>query len=163
LLYFSGHGLNGSFLPIDSDGYKNRISYDDIKEILNESKAKHKVCIADACYSGSLLASKSGYSESMELFYQTLENSLGGTAFLLSSKQQETSLESGGLRQGIFSHFLLRGLKGEADADQNHIISLNELYEYVYKSVKAYTNNAQTPILAGNYDKNMPVGVTRSR
>jgi uncharacterized caspase-like protein len=80
----------------------------------------------------------------------------------LSSKKEEYSLESEGLRQGIFSHFLIKGLKGDADTNGDKIVSVTELYKYVYGSVRDYTKMAQTPILAGRFDEDMPVGVVRS-
>ena len=161
MLYFAGHGINGYYLPFDSDGYKNRISYDEIKRVLENSEAKHKLCIADACYSGSLMAQRSAYGESLDLFYSTFEKTKGGTAFLLSSKQEETSLESSGMRQGVFSHYLIDGLKGACDVNKDRIITIRELYDYVYANVKKFSGNAQTPVIAGNYDNNMPVGVVR--
>lgn len=163
LLYFAGHGINGYYLPFDSDGYKNRISYDEIKRILESSQAKHKLCIADACYSGSLLAQRSAFGESLDLFYSTFEKTKGGTAFLLSSKQEETSLESTGMRQGIFSHYLINGLKGASDSNKDRIITIKELYDYISYQVKKSTAFAQNPVIAGNYDNNMPVGVVRER
>ncbi len=159
--FFSGHGINGSFLPIDSDGYRNRLSYQELKSALETCKAKQKLYVADACYSGSLLASRSALTQSVEMLYSKLNESSGGTAFLLSSKKEEFSLESKGLRQGIFSHFLIKGLKGDADKNLDKIVSVSELYRYVHKHVKEYTKMAQTPILAGKFDADMPVGVVR--
>ena len=117
--------------------------------------------MADACYSGSILASRTALSQSLELFYDKLNETSGGTAFLLSSKKEEYSLESQGLRQGIFSHYLIKGLKGDADTDMNKIVSISELYNYVYTRVRSYTKQAQTPVLAGRFDEEMPVGVIR--
>jgi len=162
MLYYSGHGLDGSFLPIDFDGYNNKLRHYDVKKILEKSKAKHKVCIADACYSGSLLASKDGFSAPLNNYYNKFLEVKGGTAFLMSSKQEEVSLEAGGLRQGVFSHYVLKGLKGDADKNDNKIITISELYKYVYKHVRDYSGNTQTPILAGDYDALMPVGMMRN-
>ncbi|MEL6865079.1 MAG: caspase family protein, partial [Bacteroidota bacterium] len=58
ILYFSGHGLKGSFLPIDFDGFNNKLFHEEINEIFKSSPAKYKLCIADACHSGSLFAMK---------------------------------------------------------------------------------------------------------
>lgn len=161
VFYYSGHGLEGSFLPIDYDGFANAIQHDEIKNMFNKSHAKYKVCYADACHSGSLLAAKSPYSSSLLYFYEDLNNASGGTAFLMSSKDKEYSLEDGGLRQGIFSHYLIKGLAGEADADKNYIVTISELYKYVNGHVKEYTANAQTPLIAGDYDEQMPVSFVR--
>ena len=78
---------------------------------------------------------------------------------LSSSKQDEVSLEYSGMRQGVFSHFLIRGLKGEANQDGDHIVDLSELFSYVYKNVQHYTNRSQTPSIGGDYDRKMPVAM----
>ena len=159
--FFSGHGINGSFLPIDSDGYRNSLAYAEVKDKLQACRAKQKLYVADACHSGSLLASRTTLTESIDMLYSKLNESTGGTAFLLSSKKEEFSLESKGLRQGVFSHFLIEGLKGFADQDQDKIVTVSELYRYVYSHVRDYTKQAQSPILAGRFDEAMPVGMIR--
>ncbi|MCB9283399.1 MAG: caspase family protein [Lewinellaceae bacterium] len=162
LLYFSGHGLKGAFLPIDFDGYNNKLEHDEINAILANSPAKYKLLIADACHSGSLLAMKGGEVKGiLENYYSTLAQAEPGTALIMSSKSEETSLESSGLRQGVFSHFLIRGLKGEADADHNRVVTVQELFDYITENVRKYTGNRQSPVIKGDYDPNMPVSVVR--
>jgi hypothetical protein len=162
VFYFSGHGLDGHFLPQDYDGINNRLMHSDLKAIFEQSKAKHKVMIADACFSGSMLAMKQPFSmQQMQSFYRAFENSQGGMALFMSSKSQEYSLEDQGLRSGIFSHYLIRGLKGEADFDGNKIVTVSEAFDYVYKNVRSYTSNAQTPTISGKYALNMPLSFVR--
>ncbi len=162
MLYFSGHGLKGSFLPIDFDGFNNKIYHDEINDIFRQSPAKYKLVIADACHSGSWMATRGdGVESTLEAFYTSLAQAQQGTALIMSSKGEENSLESSGLRQGVFSHFLLRGLKGEADGDANNVISVGELYNYIYDNVKDYTANRQSPVIKGDYDTKMTVGVVR--
>ncbi len=161
MLYFSGHGLKGSFLPIDFDGYNNKIYHEEINEILENSPAKYKLCIADACHSGSLFAMKGNVENALSNYYKSLAQAQSGTALIMSSKSDETSLESSGLRQGVFSHFLIRGLKGEADADGNHIVSVQELYDFIGENVRTYTGMRQSPVIKGDYDGKMTVAVIR--
>ena len=161
MLYYSGHGLPGSFLPVDFDGFNNKLRHDDIKDLLEESKAKHKLCLADACHSGSLMAMRAPFDKKLKKYYDAFENSSGGTALLLSSKGDEFSLEDKGLRQGIFSHYLIRGLKGEADHNKDKIVTVDELFDFVYDKVRIYTGNVQTPTISGEYDPEMPVAVVR--
>lgn len=161
LVYLAGHGFQGFYLPTDSDGYRNKLEYEDIKERLQLCQARQKLVIADACYAGSLLAAKTPMFESVDLFYKKLQSSGGGTAFLLSSKSEEVSLESQGLRQGIFSHYLVEGLKGEADTDKDKLVTLDELYTFVYSKVRKYTGNLQSPVLAGDIDRTMPLASLR--
>lgn len=161
LFYFSGHGLEGSFLAIDYDGYNNKLEHTEITQLLKASRAKHKIVLADACHSGSILTARTTMSETLRRYYQAFEQSKGGTALLMSSKGEEYSLEDGGLRSGIFSHFLVRGLKGEADMDGNKIITIKELFDFIHKNVRIYTGNIQTPTLTGDFDEGMPIGIVR--
>lgn len=162
-LYFSGHGLKGAFLPSDFDGFNNRLEHKEINDILGKSEAKYKLCIADACHSGSLMAMKSGDpADPLTKYYEALASAEAGTALIMSSKSEETSLESSGLRQGVFSHFLIRGLKGEADANNDRIVTIKELYDFILTNVRRYTGNRQSPTLEGSYDSKMAVGVVRS-
>lgn len=162
LVYYSGHGLEGSFVPIDFDGYENLVKHEEVIEILSRSKARYKMCFADACHSGSMTAKKSAdVDNTIEKYYNAFLDRRGGTAFMLSSKAEEFSLEDGGLRQGVFSHFLIRGLKGEADVDYDNIVTIEELFDFVHFEVRRYTGNVQTPTMVGRYDHKMPVAVVR--
>lgn len=161
LFYFSGHGLEGAFLPSDYDGFNRRIAHQEVSDIMKESKARHKLVIADACHSGSLLAAKIPVQDALVKYYDAFEQSQGGIALMMSSKREEYSLEDAGLRSGVFSHFLIEGLKGKADYDGNKILTIEELFDYVYNRVRGYTANVQTPTLSGSFDRSMPVGVIR--
>jgi hypothetical protein len=165
LFYFSGHGLEDSFLPSDYDGEQQRLFYSEIEEILKMGKARHKIVLADACHAGAFspdLAAKSpNFNAALNEFYKAFEVSEGGVALLLSSRGEEFSLEDGGLRSGVFSHFLIRGLKGAADEDNNGIVNIQELYSYVRVRVREYTAGAQSPVLKGDFDPEMPLGIAR--
>jgi len=50
-------------------------------------------------------------------------------------------------------------MKGEADTNGDALVSVEELYRFVAKEVRTYTGNRQSPIIKGNYDKKMPVGM----
>jgi hypothetical protein len=167
LLYYSGHGLDGCFLPVDYDGYNNKLRHEEIKQVFMQSKAKHKLCIADACHSGSLnynegLAAKGPAPVTLERYYQAFEDTDGGIALLMSSKAEELSLEDHGLRQGVFTYYVLQGLKGKADANGDFLVTIKELYNYVHDRVIDYTAGAQTPVITGSYDDAMPVALRRN-
>jgi hypothetical protein len=165
IFYFSGHGLTGAFLPVDYDGVRNKLLHSEVQKIFAKCPAKFKLCIADACHSGSLLAQRADRDKEMiDTYYKALSEASGGTALLMSSKADEDSLESTPLRQGVFSHFLLRGIKGEADANGDKIVTIQELFNYVEHAVDSFAkenNRYQTPCMEGSYDKNMPVSVKK--
>ena len=154
-------------MPIDFDRYNNKLFHDEINEILKQSPAKYKLCIADACHSGGL-AMKGGspdteYSDEQVIntYYNNLAQSDAGTALILSSKLEEISLESSGLRQGVFSHFLIRGLEGEADRNIDKVVTVTELFDFISSNVKSYTDNRQSPVIKGSFDRSMTVSVVR--
>jgi hypothetical protein len=49
----------------------------------------------------------------------------------------------------VFTHYLLQGLKGAADANGDKVVTINEAYSYVYERTKAETEGAQHPQFEG--------------
>ncbi len=162
IIYFAGHGLKGAFVPYDYDGQNNLISHNEILASLSRSNAKHKVLIADACHSGSMIAQRAPFSEALEEYYSDFEQTSGGTALIMSSKENENSLEFAGMRQGVFSYYLLDGLSGKADYNKNGIVEISELFDFVKTNVRKYTQNNQNPVISGDYDPKMPLGNVRN-
>jgi formylglycine-generating enzyme required for sulfatase activity len=90
----------------------------------------------------------------------------GGTAAFFSCKANQRAVEDPTLRQGVFTHFLVRGLLGDADLPlankpADGIITLAELSAYVanntYAHVYAKYKVRQSPELRGDYDLNLPL------
>ena len=160
LFYFSGHGIKGAFLPIDFDGINHPFPHEELLQLIAASNAKHKLIIADACHSGSMFEYLPSHID-LSAFYDAFEQSTGGTALLMSSRKEEISLEDQSMQSGIFSHFMVKALKGAADMNQNNIITIKELHDYVSNRVVAYTKALQKPVIKGDYDPNMPVGYIR--
>lgn len=171
IFYFSGHGLDGALVPYDFDGINHRLYNDELKKAFEACKARHKLFIADACYAGSLLSDNnmskalaargSAVTEMLRRFYSVFENAAPGMAVILSSNSDDLSYEDSGIRSGVFSHFLMKGLAGEADQNHDGLVVLAEIASYVIQKVSHYTVGAQTPLLLGNADDNMPVAVVR--
>lgn len=161
LFYFSGHGQEDALLPFDYDGTYNHLFYKELNGLLQLSKAKHKICLADACNSGNssgMYTMKSGEDASpTRIFTQTQK----GTVMMIASQSNEKSEENSVLRQGTFSYFLIKGLKGEADRNRDNLIAIGELYDYVNRQVKSYTKGSQHPSIFGNYNPEIAVGRVR--
>lgn len=163
LFYFSGHGLDGAILPADFDGFDNRLFYAELTNLLEASRARQKLVMTDACYSGSLMAAKGGGDAMDNRLVIELEKCGSGTALMMSSQQEEYSLEDKGLRAGVFSYYLRQGLKGQADRDGDGIVRIGELFSFVQAQVRARTRERQTPVLKGTFDENMPLAYLRPR
>ena len=74
-----------------------------------------------------------------------------GRAVITASSAMEYAFEAGELADtrevppSVFTSALVQGLEtGEADRDQDGLVGLDELYDYVYDKVRAVTPN-QTP------------------
>jgi hypothetical protein len=146
ILYFSGHGNKGVVIPAD---IPNQVSYSDVKYAFKKTKAKYKLCIIDACYAGSIeqINSTSNYNNQQMLKESRL-------AVLLSSSPNQLSSESIQLGQGLFSYWLIKGMKGAADLNSDKYITAGELFVYTRKAVSKKSNGKQTPNVIGqNLDK----------
>ena len=64
-------------------------------------------------------------------------------------------------KKGVFSHFLIRGLEGEADRNIDKIVTVTELFDFISTNVKSYTANRQSPVIKGSFDRKMTVSVVR--
>ena len=60
--------------------------------------------------------------------------------------------------RGVFTHFLIEGLKGQADYNKNYAVSLGELTSYLSEQVRRETRNAQSPTVSGRYDPALSIG-----
>jgi uncharacterized caspase-like protein len=81
-----------------------------------------------------------------------------------SCEGYEVSRESDkwGGGHGIFTWALLDGLNGKADADNDGIVSLGELLDYVDITVRRETANEQHPAKAGvQFDRKLPMGIVK--
>ena len=172
LIYMSGHGERGMFLPHDFNlaDKSNNLSYHELIGYVQGSKAKSKIILADVCYAGSmtdgLLATKSAsnnqVNSTINAYYEAHDNSNGGLVLILSSSSEEQSIENKGIRHGVFSYFLIDGLKGNADYNTDNIITVEEIHTYTRSNVQYYTNFHQNPVITGSYDNDIPLAVVRN-
>ena len=151
VFFFSGHGYKGGICPYD---FRNAggLSYDYIKKLFKESKAKTKIIMVDGCFSGGIR--EKSIDQPKEVNYKTTQFDQGVMLFL-SSRDEETSLESSGMNNGYFTSSVIQGLRGKADRNKDKIITAAELFLYVSKDVSVRTANRQHPVMWGKFHKNM--------
>ena len=143
---FSGHGYPGGICPYDMSAKdESGISYREIRGILKQSRAKRKIIFADACFSGGIRNNASNN-------HQAHQDS--DVLLFLSSRGGETSIESPFMVNGFFTTYLLRGLRGGADADRNRKITAKELFQFVSQGVKERSKDQQHPVMWGRFDDN---------
>lgn len=150
IFFFSGHGAPGKFMCYDSPLRGNYLTHNEVKAAFKASKAKIKICIADACFSGSMKVSKEQYKKQKDNSGLKATSNLEIIVFM-SSQPWQTSQEKGNLGQGVFTYYIIEALEGKADADRSNSISAKELYSYVRLKVMQSTGNEQTPIMFGKF------------
>lgn len=179
-IYFAGHGSPESpdasnnlfLLPYDAQ-YDSIATTGfpmwDIETALKRFiKAKKVIVIADACHSGGVgqsydIARRSSRGVEINPISSGLQNlsRIGdGVAVISASDDKQLSQESQtwGGGHGVFTYFLLKGLKGEADYSRDGSVTLGELIPYVSEQVRRATRNAQSPTISGKFDPALNIG-----
>jgi len=145
LLFFSGHGVERGgaayLVPIDGDP-DNAIPLAWVNERLEKSAATAKVAIFDCCHAGAKSRGIGGIS-----------GGLRSAVMLLSCSKGELSHNDATSGHGVFTGFLIQGLRGAADgADESakdSQVTISELYRYVRKHVVDWSlaqGKKQTPL-----------------
>ena len=166
IIYFAGHGLaspNGKelyLLPQDGDPdilSRTALSRTELFEEINNLKPKKVTIFLDTCYSGvtreekTLLAS----ARPVRIIADEQDTPKNFTIFSASQIDQISS----GLKEakhGIFSYYLMKGLEGKADSNQDKKITNGELIAYMDENVSQKASELgrkQNPYLAGDPDK----------
>jgi hypothetical protein len=153
LVYMSCHGLldaRGQLWFAASDTLKNLLGSTAVgaswlRERLENCRATRQLVLLDCCFSGAY-ANRKGAAE---VGVETLHGGRGSVV-LTASRATEYSYEGepvdgGALAGSVFTTALVHGLRtGEADLDNDGVITTDEAYEYVYDYLRALGAN-QTP------------------
>ena len=131
-------------------------------------KAKRVVVITDACHAGGVgqsfdVAMRAGRGINITPISSNLQNlsKIGdGICIISASDDSQYSQESQkwGGGHGVFTYYLIKGLKGEADYSKDNRVSLGEIIPYLSEQVRRATRNAQTPTVAGRFDPALCIG-----
>ncbi|MFZ1323037.1 MAG: caspase family protein, partial [Ignavibacteria bacterium] len=108
--------------------------------------------IIDACHSGKLNGGEQGRVHTSKAIRYSLTE---GSTLMLSCDADQLSIEGrewGGGR-GLFSYYLENGLAGLADIDNDNLISLFEIDQYVRKQTYRESEKKQIPIISGDFTK----------
>lgn len=163
-IYFSGHGAPNAktgkafIVPYDGDpAFVDQTGYplDRLYDHLSKLPAKEIVVVLDSCFSGA--GGRSVIAKGMRPMVLSIENPVlagGKTAVLAASSGDQVSSTYDQYKHGLLTYYLLKGLRGEADGDQNGAVELSELFDYVKPQVERTArrefNNEQTPQLLGS-------------
>ena len=161
-LYFAGHGLA-------SDDGKDMylLPYDGLPRLLQESalkrdqlflnikqaKPRSVTVFLDTCYSGTTRGTDMLIS-SRPITIRAIEQSIPNNFTLFSAAAgDQTSKPLEEAKHGMFSYFLMKGMEGDADANNDNKITARELHAYVEQNVVQQSSGSQTPELQGDKER----------
>lgn len=145
VFFFSGHGYPGGFVA-----YDGMLDYSVVRDGMANNKCKNKMIFADACFAGKIRINNNGQSS-------VSAAKKANVMLFLSSRGNETSLEKPGMKNGFFTTYLVKGLRGGADKNRDRTITAKELFNYVHSGVIQLSGNRQHPVMWGKFANNMPV------
>ena len=175
VIYFAGHGApepakpqNMYLLTYDSNPAAlgtSAFPMWDIETVLARYiSAKRVIVFTDACHSGAIsvnFATRGLGTDEQNLVNQyltDLSKTKEGTVVFTASAAGEVSQEFPDLGHGVFTYYMLEGLEGKADYNNDYTITINELMQYVEEQVKRKTHGAQNPTRSQTeYDKEMTI------
>ncbi|WP_460552071.1 caspase family protein [Ferruginibacter profundus] len=168
ILVYSGHGILGKdgkyYFPTSSMNARDftnpesmAISYEAIEQILDNTSARNKLFLIDACHSGivdpkaeTVLDSTTTTQIMEELF--TYVGRGNGATILASSSGDSKSQESDKLKHGFFIQVMLNAIK------EFNTISVSSLKNYLLDQVPQISNLVQRPtVRSENREANFKV------
>jgi hypothetical protein len=179
-VYFAGHGMPGVkkgepyLVPYDADtrfieqtGYKLISFYQDIYKL----KLQRVYVFLDSCFSGMasraaemLIRGARPALIHVEKVRPPSSRSRSSIISLNATSTDEVSHAFHEMKHGLFTYYLLRGLKGEADMDNNGWTSVKELYGYVRTNVRRVSRrmkSEQTPVIVPASNKMKDIALSR--
>ena len=178
IIYFAGHGatekdvmspdgdgLEKYLLPYDADPkdlYASALPMREISHVFHRIHSERLVFLVDSCYSGASggrTISLTGMRANISDAFLDRIASGKGRIILTASGANEVSAEDEKLHHGVFTYFLLEGLRGKADTDKDGVITVDEVYSYVSKHVPQATGQEQHPVKKGTVEGRLILGV----
>ena len=149
LFYYSGHA--------DARGLRlgeEVVPFGELKRQIRELPAEVRLGVLDACRSGEITRIK-GFEVTAPF---ATEDSLSaeGEAWLTATAADEQAQESDSLRGSFFTHYLVSGMRGAADAQGGQAgdgrVSLDEAYDYAFDRTVARTGGTDGGTQHPGYD-----------
>ncbi len=121
--------------------------------------AHHTILFLDACHSGAAIGkgspTQSAVGATLAETLSALNQQFGANIIeFVSSSAEEVSSEDEEYQQGLFTHFVLKGLQGEADTSADGRVTAGELKKYLDKQVperaRVLGRGPQTPLVSGS-------------
>ncbi|MBI3397872.1 MAG: caspase family protein [Deltaproteobacteria bacterium] len=163
-IYYSGHGApnpktgDAFLVPYDGDpsfidqtGYSLKRLY----EALGKLPTKEIIVALDSCFSGA--GGRSVIAKGARPLVMTMEKTAvpSNIAVLSAASGEQISSTYEEKGHGLFTYFMLKGLKSDGDANGDGKIEIGELFDYIKPQVeriarKTYNNEQSPQLIAPN-------------
>ena len=144
--YFIVHDTD----PRDFD--KTAVKMDVFFETIKNMRARRGLALVDTCHSAGIVSGvRGGSNRASALLDQELAKLPGGIGVLVSCKQNQKSFEDA--ENGVFTWAVIEGLRSYADRDNDGIVRLFELADYVRARVPQRQERRQLPPQNPDYFK----------
>ncbi len=167
IIFFAGHGLASNdgkelyLLPQDSDPdllSRTAFSRTELFETILKLNPKNVTIFFDTCFSGISRDEKTLLASARPIRIVADNQGTIPNNFTIFSASQLDQISSGieEAKHGIFSYYLMKGLEGNADLDNNRKITNGELLTYMDENVSQKAlelGRQQNPSLTGDPDK----------
>ena len=160
-----GDGLEKYLLPYDvvsDDLYATALPMREISHIFNRIQSERLVFFADSCYSGASGGRTIGVSGTRANISDAFLDRIAtgkGRVIITASGANEVSTEKDEIHQGVFTYYLIEGLRGKADTDKDGLVTVDEVYDYVSKQVPQATGQEQHPMKKGTVKGQLNIGI----
>jgi hypothetical protein len=156
-IYYAGHGApdlkkNKAYLiPYDGDpNYASQTGYemDKLYSELGGMKAKSVTVFLDACFSGANRDNEMLLAGARPVFIEVKSGIPGNVTVFSAAGGKEISSAWPEKKHGLFSYYLMKGMRGDADANGDKQITVGELGEYIKENVSdmaGMLDREQTP------------------
>jgi hypothetical protein len=154
-VYYAGHGApdkkTAYLIPYDGDpNYASQTGYemDKLYEQLGSFEAKSTTVFLDACFSGANRDNEMLLADARPVFMEVDESATRNVTVFSASSGSEISSAWPEKKHGLFSYYLMKGMRGEADANKDNQITVGELGDYVKENVSdmaGMLDREQTP------------------
>ncbi len=155
-LYFALHDTEYERLAETALAMKELQTY-----LQQNIRARRMVMLVDTCQSAGLTETPReimrGGSNLANLYIERLLYGEEGRAVITASDVDEASREGErwGGGHGVFTYYVLSGLRGEADLNGDRLVTLGELFRFVRHKVRLDTQFSQNPRLLIGTNENL--------
>ena len=174
VLSLSSHGFEerGTVYVMPCDGlraslFATGIKLSDVEDAVGKSKAGKRLLVLDTCRENPLRDGRGGQGTMTRRFREALSRATG-QAILTSCTEGQVSFEDPESKHGVFTHYLLEALRGQAPSDVEGFIRLNNVLDYVSREVEKWSTRnshlSQQPWFKGSeVARQIPLAVDPGR